>query len=155
MSKHRLTKSWESSTMTLYKTTALAPDSAQASLALALVLAIMHALRIHAQGFRRENGAWSRIQSRSRGFKRGLRQTFLLDFMSHSLYIHRHVNFLPMNKIHTTHAQLIHVQSEQNKYLHPKICSRYKKYVWKVSFLSVQVIFTSEHGTNIKNKKHI
>ena len=138
----------------LFETTASALDSAQASLTPQLFWHL-RVLCVRTQGFRRENGAWSRIQSRSRGFKRGLRQTFLLDFMSHSLYIHHHVNFLPMNKIHTTHAQLIHVQSEQNKCLHPKICSRYKKYVWKVSFLSVQVIFTSEHGTNIKNKKHI
>ena len=37
---------------------------------------IARALRIRTQGFRRENGASSRIQSRSRGFEKGLRSGF-------------------------------------------------------------------------------
>ena len=59
-------------TVALFETTASAPDSAQSSLAPPVDLTIARALRIRAQGFRRENGASSRIQSRSRGLEKGL-----------------------------------------------------------------------------------
>ena len=66
--------------MTLFETTASAPDSAQARLARGC-FDIMRVLYVHAQGFSREIGAWSWIQSQSRGFN------YMLQYVQQHLQI--------------------------------------------------------------------